>query len=166
MVFAIHQYELAIGIHISPPSLSPFPPPSRLSQSTGLGYPASYITLSLAIYFTYSDVYVSLKETAIVWTWWLDQLALGWRNPPWLVNNVHFMIMFCVQATLIYINSLNHQQLYKGTGNCCMNQGYLGFRVWSVHHSCMAVQWSISIFRGLVSGPPQIPQSAHAQVLI
>ena len=53
MVFAIHQHELAIGIHVSP-----YPPtslplyPSRLSQSTGFGYLASNIELALVIYFT------------------------------------------------------------------------------------------------------------------
>ena len=37
--FAIHQHETAIGIHVSLPFCTPFPPPSphpsRLSQSTG-----------------------------------------------------------------------------------------------------------------------------------
>ena len=28
MVFAVHQYELAIGIHVSPPSCTPLPPSS------------------------------------------------------------------------------------------------------------------------------------------
>ena len=42
MVFAVHHHELAIGIHVSPLSLSPLPPclpphPFRLSQSTDLG---------------------------------------------------------------------------------------------------------------------------------
>ena len=46
MDFAIHQHELAIGIHVSPPPWTPFPPPSppypsRLSQNTSFGHPES-----------------------------------------------------------------------------------------------------------------------------
>ena len=41
LISAIHQHELSVGIHISPPSWSSLPPPapshpSRLSQSPGL----------------------------------------------------------------------------------------------------------------------------------
>ena len=58
MVFAIHQHESAMGIHVSPPSWNSCPPPSplypsRLSQSTGFGCLASCIKLALVIYFTY-----------------------------------------------------------------------------------------------------------------
>ena len=43
LVSAIHQHESARGIHVSPPSRTPLPSlspphPSRLSQSTGLGF--------------------------------------------------------------------------------------------------------------------------------
>ena len=67
MAFAIHQHELAIGIHVSP-----YPPtslplyPSRLSQSTGFGYLASNIELALVIYFTYGNVYVSMLFSQII----------------------------------------------------------------------------------------------------
>ena len=68
MVFAIHQHELAIGVHVSlpPPILNPpIPPPSsphpsRLSQSTGFGCPASCIELVLVICFTYGNVYPNI----------------------------------------------------------------------------------------------------------
>ena len=60
MVFAIHQYESAIGIHVSfhpephlPPPSPPYPP--RLSQSTGFGCPALCIKLTLVICFTYGN---------------------------------------------------------------------------------------------------------------
>ena len=65
LVSAIHQYESAIDIHKSPPSWTPLQPPSpsyssRLSQSTKFGFSASYRKLPKAIYFTYSNVYVSV----------------------------------------------------------------------------------------------------------
>ena len=56
MVYAIHQHEMAIGIHMSPPFYT-LSHPSRLSQSTGFGFPASYSKLPLAICFTYGNVY-------------------------------------------------------------------------------------------------------------
>ena len=65
MASAIHQHESAIGIHVTPPfwTSSHLPPhsiPSRLSQSTSFGFPASYIKLPPAIYFTHGNVYVSM----------------------------------------------------------------------------------------------------------
>ena len=46
---------------LEPPS--PFPPtaahPSRLSQSTRFGFPASYSKFPLAMYFTYGNAHVS-----------------------------------------------------------------------------------------------------------
>ena len=59
MVFAIPQHESAIGIPMSSPSWAPLTPPSppypsRLSQSTGFGFPASYIPLLLFFIFSLS----------------------------------------------------------------------------------------------------------------
>ena len=70
MVFAIHQYESAIGIHVSPPPWSPLPPPSpphpsRLSQSTGFGCPGSHIKpalLSISHVVMYVFQYYPLKS--------------------------------------------------------------------------------------------------------
>ena len=52
MIFAIQQHELAISIYVSPTSWTPLqlpspPYPSRLSQSTSFGCPASYIKLTV-----------------------------------------------------------------------------------------------------------------------
>ena len=68
MVFAIYQYESAIGTHVSSlPWESPPPPhPSRLSQSPCFGCPASYVKLTLVIYFTSSHVDVSMICSQIV----------------------------------------------------------------------------------------------------
>ena len=65
MVFTIHQYEMAISIHVLPPPPSPSYP-FRLSQSTDFVCPASYIKLSLVIYFTYGNVYVSMLFSQII----------------------------------------------------------------------------------------------------
>ena len=70
MVSAIYQRESATGIHRSPPSWTSLPPPtpshpSRFSQSTGFGFPASYIKFTLAIYFTNSNVYSKGSEPQI-----------------------------------------------------------------------------------------------------
>ena len=71
MVFAMHQYESAIVIHVPPPSWTPLPPtspayPSRLSQRTSFGCHVSYVKLSLVIYFTYGDAYISVLFSQIV----------------------------------------------------------------------------------------------------
>ena len=71
MVFVIHPYELAIVIYVFCPSWTPFPHPSppypsRLSQSTGFGCPASYIKLPLAICFTYGHAYVSVLVSQVI----------------------------------------------------------------------------------------------------
>ena len=70
MVFAIRQHELAsvymCPLHPEPPTHLPPPPhPSRSSQSTDFGCPASYIQLSLVIYFTHGSVYVSMLFSQI-----------------------------------------------------------------------------------------------------
>ena len=62
MVFAIHQHESAIGIHVPPTSSCAFllpsspPYPSGMSQSTSFGHPDSCIELALVIYFIYGNV--------------------------------------------------------------------------------------------------------------
>ena len=53
-VFALHQHESAKVTHVSPPSWTPFPPPTPpsptgVSKSTGFGCPVSCIELALVI---------------------------------------------------------------------------------------------------------------------
>ena len=49
------------------PAESPSPSyPSRLSQTTGFGFPVSYSKFPLAIYFTYGHVYVSMLLSQII----------------------------------------------------------------------------------------------------
>ena len=53
-------------LHPAPP---PYPLPNQslwLSQSTGFGCPASYIKLTLIIYFTYCNTYVSMPFSQII----------------------------------------------------------------------------------------------------
>ena len=71
MVFAIHQYESVIGIHVSLPSRTVLATPttpyaSRLSQSTSFGSLASYIKIALVIYFTYGNVCVAMLFSQII----------------------------------------------------------------------------------------------------
>ena len=69
LVSAIHQHELAIGVHLSPPSWISLPAPipshpSWLSQSTGLKLPVTQ-QIPLPIYFTCGNIYVSMLLLSI-----------------------------------------------------------------------------------------------------
>ena len=71
MVFAIHQHESAMDVHVSLPSWAPLPPlspphPSGLSQCTSFECPASCIKLALVIYFTYGSIHVSMLYSQII----------------------------------------------------------------------------------------------------
>ena len=102
MFFSIHQHESAIGIHVSRPSCSTFPPPflshlSRLSQSTGFGFPASHSKLPLAICFTYGNVYISLLSCPII---------PPSSSPP--VSKIIFFILF-----LLFLIDKTDRRLFK-----------------------------------------------------
>ena len=66
MVSVIYQHELAIGTHMSPPSPSH---PSRLSQSTSVGFPVSYGKFPLAGCFTYGLIYVLGQQRLVSGLW-------------------------------------------------------------------------------------------------
>ena len=68
---AVHQHESVIGTHMPPPSwtflLPPSPShPSRFSQSTRFGFPASYSKFPLVIYFAYGNVYISMLLSHVI----------------------------------------------------------------------------------------------------
>ena len=68
--FAIYQHESVIGLHLSPPSrtsppdLPPHLIPPGCHRAPALG--ASYIKLPLAVYITYSSIYVSVLFSQII----------------------------------------------------------------------------------------------------
>ena len=73
MVSAIYQHESAMGMYggrmsppLKPPSHLPPHPTSRLSQTTGFGFPESYSKFPLAIYFTNGNVYISMLLSQII----------------------------------------------------------------------------------------------------
>ena len=64
IVFPVHWPESAIGAHMSPPSLTPLPPPSPpypsgLPQSTSFECPVSCVEIALVIFFTYVNTHLS-----------------------------------------------------------------------------------------------------------
>ena len=84
MDFAMHQYKLAVSIHVSPLPWTSLPPlfpssPSRLSQSTSFGCPVSYIKLTVVISFTYV-MYMfhcySLKYSSLSFSHWVQKFVL------------------------------------------------------------------------------------------
>ena len=97
MAFAIHQYEPVTGIHMSLSSWTPLPQPalphpSRLPQSTGFGFPAPYLKLTLVIYFTYGNMYVSILFSQII--------------PPFLPNESKSLFFTSVSPLLPYPGSI------------------------------------------------------------
>ena len=92
LVSAIYQYESAIGIHMSSPSWPSFPSPttshtSGLSQSIWFEFPVSYSNFSVAIYFTYGNVYVSILLCQFVPFW------LVWGETP-------IVILICISLIM------------------------------------------------------------------
>ena len=70
LISAIHQYELAICIHMSPPSWTFLSPPtlshpSRLLQHPGLSF-LTHTTNFHWLYFTYGSAYVSMLLSPFV----------------------------------------------------------------------------------------------------
>ena len=53
-------------VYMCPPSRTPLPPPSGLSQYTGFECPVSCIELGLVIYFTYGNIHVPMLFSQII----------------------------------------------------------------------------------------------------
>ena len=106
MVFAIHQDESAIGIHMStPPILNPLLPPSppypsRLSQSTSF---APCMELTLDIYFTYSKVALSLASNGGI-----HRQVLVLFHLKELDESLSFLMKISAPRAHLTIPSLNH----------------------------------------------------------
>ena len=91
--------------------LKPLPPPSlshlsRLLQNTGFRFPASYIKLPLAIYFTYGNVNVSMLFSQIIPPSFSPMcLKICFMSAPALLpfikNSEHYISRFYIYA-LIY----------------------------------------------------------------
>ena len=112
MVFAVHQQESAMGIRVAPPSLTPlplasWPYPSRSSQTWGFAFPASYIKLSLAIYFTYG--YVCFKA---------------------IFSNHPTLFPYCFQKCVLYVCVSRITGTIFLDSYICINMRYLPFSFW------------------------------------
>ena len=122
MVSAIHQHELTIGIHMSPPSWtslllpSPFHP-SRLSKNTSFGFPESYSKFPLAIYFTNDKVYVSMLFSQTLFSSTLS-------FPHYVQKSVLYV---CVSFAALQVGS---SVLYSQIPYICINIRYLSFSFW------------------------------------
>ena len=99
MISATHQDEPVVCIYMSPPSGASLPPPtpphiSRLSQSTGFGFPVSYTKFPLAPYFI--NTYGKVCATVL-----LSQLFLP--RPPLLCPKVCplYLCLLCCPANRI-----------------------------------------------------------------
>ena len=66
MLFAIHEHELATGIHVPPHSVAPSHIPPHPILLCCPRAPASCIKHALALYFTYGNVHVSMLFSQII----------------------------------------------------------------------------------------------------
>ena len=98
LVSATHQDELAIGIHMFPPSWTSLPPPtpshpSRSSQCTGFELPASYSKFPLVIHSTCGNTYVSM-------------LLSQFTPPPSFPHCVHKALLYvCISTAALHTGS-------------------------------------------------------------
>ena len=124
MIFAIQQHELAISIYVSPTSWTPLqlpspPYPSRLSQSTSFGCPASGIELALVLCFTYGNARVSTLFSQII-----PPLPYPTESKSLFFMSVSPLLP-CMQDHWYYLLIP-----YNWTELICANIWYLSFSFW------------------------------------
>ena len=113
VVFAIHQHESAMNVHVSHQPEPPLPPPSSphpsgLSQSTSFGCPASCIEFALVIYFTCGNKCVSML---------FSQIIPPSPSPTEFKSSLHLCLFCCPVyrvVVTIFIVQLSHP--YTTTG--------------------------------------------------
>ena len=97
----VHMCPLILNV-LPPPSP---PHPSGLSQNTGLERLASCIELTLVIYFTYGNIYVSVLFFQII--------------PPSLSTRVQKSVLYiCVSFAALHIEWWNHLMVKMKILNC------------------------------------------------
>ena len=102
--FAIYQHESVIGLHLFPPSrtnppdLSPHLIPPGCHRAPALG--ASYIKLPLAVYITYSSIYVSVLFSQIIppspSSHWMDKEVVVYIHNEVLLLSRFSHVRLCV----------------------------------------------------------------------
>ena len=128
---AIHLYESAIGIHVTPPSwgsshLPPHPIHSRLSQSTSFGFPASYIKHPPATYFTYGNVYVSMLFSE--------------SSPPSPLS-VHKFVLYICDSKFLYLRISRRGNRKPLEGESWCEASVMRFHMTS-NSPCLKISWN------------------------
>ena len=100
MLFARHQYESAMGVHVSHHPESPLTSlpthSSGWSQSTSFGCPASCIEFAPVIYFTYTYIFFIIVFNYIITTFCIDFVSgktrLPWFNEYEIIKTHHLPV--------------------------------------------------------------------------
>ena len=146
MVFAIHQYEFAIGICVSPPSWTPFPPPSppyssMLSQSTSfsaLHHTPNLHWSSVLHMVTYMFQCYSLKSSHPLLLPLRSAFDNVFGNTFLLLSSLFLAVLdlCCCEGLSLVVNRGYSAQAPHCSGfSCCRAWalGYMGFSICDSH---------------------------------